>query len=37
MLAGMFSMSTFVYSSCLSIVNVLVSAWVGGKLYTEAA
>jgi hypothetical protein len=35
--AGMFSMGTFVLSSCLSIVNFLVSAWVRGKLYTEAA
>jgi hypothetical protein len=37
MYAGMFSMNTFLFSSCLSIVNFLVSAWVGGKLYTEAA
>jgi hypothetical protein len=35
--AGMFSMGTFLFSSCLAIVNFLVSAWVGGKLYIEAA
>ena len=35
--AGLFSMNTFLISSCLSIVNFLVSAWVGGKLCTEAA
>jgi len=35
--AGMFSMGTFVYSGCLSLVNMLASAWVGGMLYKEAA
>ena len=35
--AGMFSMGTFVFSGCLSLVNLLASAWVGGKLYSEAA
>lgn len=35
--AGMFSMGTFVYSGCLSLVNMLASAWVGAKLYSEAA
>lgn len=35
--AGMFSMGTFAYSSALSLVNVLLSAWVGAKLYSEAA
>jgi hypothetical protein len=37
MLTGLFTMGTFVYSACLSIVNFLLAAWVGGKLYTEAA
>lgn len=37
MLAGFFSMGTFLLSSCRSIVNFLLGAWVGGKLYSEAA
>ena len=37
MLAGLFSTGTFLYMSCLSLVNFLVSAWVGAKLYSEAA
>ena len=35
--AGMYSAGTFVYSGCLSLVNMLASAWVGGMLYKEAA
>lgn len=35
--AGMYSTGTFAYSGCVSLVNMLASAWVGGMLYKEAA
>ena len=36
-LLGMFSTTSFVMAACVSLVNLLASAWVGGMLYKEAA
>ena len=36
-LMGVMSVGTFAISSCVALVNLLLSAWVGGMLYKEAA
>lgn len=36
-LMGIFTIGSFAIGSCVALVNLLASAWVGGMLYKEAA